>query len=159
MQQLSGGTKHWRLVDVRSTVVRKMVEELKRKRKAASLQAAAPSGANISTYGQHKTRKLIKDMFVCCSLCCPAAAGHQKDYKAMVDAGTFPAIVEVACGGGVVRVLQSIDERATLYVELEPEAIGCLRTQAAQDSSSCWLVPSCSWARVLVCAAVWLGCV
>ena len=77
----------------------------------------------------------------------------------MVDAGAFPAIVEVACGGGVVRVLQSIDERATLYVELEPEAIGCLRAQAAQDSSSCWLVPSCSWARVLVCAAVWLGCV
>ena len=64
LQQLSGGKKHWRLVDVRSTVVLKMVEELKRKRKAASLQAAAPPGANISTYGQHKTRKLVKDMLV-----------------------------------------------------------------------------------------------
>ena len=55
-------TKHWRLVDARGTVVRKMVEERKRKRKVASLQAAAPSGASISTYGQHKMRKLIKDM-------------------------------------------------------------------------------------------------
>ena len=158
MQQAEG-KRRWRLVDARNTVVRKMVDELKLKRKAASLQAAAPSGADASTYGQHKTRKLIKDRFVCCSLCCPAAAGHHKDYKAMVDAGTFPAFVEVACGDGVVKVLHSIDPRATLYVELEPEAIGCLRTQAEQDSSSCWLVPSCSWARVLVCAAVWLGCV
>ena len=60
--RVCGGKKHWRLVDVRSTVVRRMMEELKRKRKAASLQAAAPSGASISTYGQHKMRKLIKDM-------------------------------------------------------------------------------------------------
>ena len=43
-----------------------MVESLKRKRKHASLQAAAPQGVVIGTYGTHKLRKLIKDMGVRC---------------------------------------------------------------------------------------------
>jgi len=53
-------------VDERSSVVRAMVESLKRKRKHASLQAAAPQGVVIGTYGTHKCRKLIKDMGVRC---------------------------------------------------------------------------------------------
>ena len=57
---------HWRLVEERSTVVLKMVDELKRKRKEASLQAAAPQGSDINTYGSGKRRKLIKDMCVRC---------------------------------------------------------------------------------------------
>ena len=60
------GHRHWRLVEERSTVVVKMVDELKRKRKQASLQAAAPQGANINTYGSAKRRKLLKDMCVRC---------------------------------------------------------------------------------------------
>ena len=60
------GHGHWRLVEERSTVVVKMVDELKRKRKQASLQAAAPQGANINTYGSAKRRKLLKDMCVRC---------------------------------------------------------------------------------------------
>ena len=60
------GHSHWRLVEERSTVVVKMVDELKRKRKQASLQAAAPQGANINTYGSAKRRKLLKDMCVRC---------------------------------------------------------------------------------------------
>lgn len=60
------GHTHWRLVDERSSVVRAMVESLKRKRKHASLQAAAPQGVVIGTYGTHKCRKLIKDMGVRC---------------------------------------------------------------------------------------------
>ena len=62
----SGQHRHWRLVEERSTVVVKMVDELKRKRKQASLQAAAPKGANINTYGSAKRRKLLKDMCVRC---------------------------------------------------------------------------------------------
>ena len=62
----SGQHRHWRLVEERSTVVVKMVDELKRKRKQASLQAAAPQGANINTYGSAKRRKLLKDMCVRC---------------------------------------------------------------------------------------------
>ena len=53
-------------MEERSTVVVKMVDELKRKRKQASLQAAAPKGANINTYGSIKRRKLLKDMCVRC---------------------------------------------------------------------------------------------
>ena len=81
-----------------------------------------------------------------------------EDYKAMVDADTFPPIVEIECGGGVIRVLQSIDERASLFVELEPDALGHIRTQAAKDSYCCWMMPSCSWARVVVCSMLRLGC-
>ncbi len=60
------GHSHWRLLEQRSKVVRNMVGSLERKRKQASLQAAAPRGADIGTYGAHKMRKLLKDMGARC---------------------------------------------------------------------------------------------